>query len=145
MTPEDALSRSTSYLDEATENLTFDAFQWAFEEAWLGVAWALNALHAPPLASMELIDDGLPRPGTLRALLASTPSPPRPAATIVATLERLAAAVHAAPAPSAAVTARAHEVEEAVFATWPLHDAVSLRLPPDWSGGYTSIFDYQDR
>ena len=128
MTPEDALSRSTSYLDEATENLTFDAFQWAFEEAWLGVAWALNALHAPPLASMELIDDGLPRPGTLRALLASTPSPPRPAATIVATLERLAAAVHAAPAPSAAVTARAHEVEEAVFATWPLHDAVSLRL-----------------
>lgn len=24
------------------------------------------------------------------------------------------------------------------------HDPVTMRLPPDWSGGYTSIFDHQD-
>ena len=30
-------------------------------------------------------------------------------------------------------------------AKYARHDPVNLRLPPDWSGGYTSIFDYQTK
>ena len=29
-------------------------------------------------------------------------------------------------------------------ATTARHDSVTLRLPPDWSGGYTSIFNHQE-
>jgi hypothetical protein len=47
MTPEESLARAKSYLDEATENPTFDQFLWAFEEACRGAAWALNALAEP--------------------------------------------------------------------------------------------------
>jgi ectoine hydroxylase len=30
-------------------------------------------------------------------------------------------------------------------ARWSHHDPRPCQLPPDWSGGYTSIFDYQQR
>ncbi|MEO1268712.1 MAG: pirin-like C-terminal cupin domain-containing protein [Myxococcota bacterium] len=122
------LKRSTTSLDEATENLTFDAFQWSFEETWTGVGWALNALHKAPYASLDLIEEGLPIASTLSSLLATTPHPPSTAATVVSGLEALRQAIDGVDDPNAALTARQDQVVRLVFDAWALHDDCGERL-----------------
>ena len=84
------LVHSAHALDDATENLTFDEFTWAFEDAWLGAAWALSALLGWTLARETVFDDTRPRPGALAQLLAQVgaplPSAPLPVAKVVGIL-----------------------------------------------------------
>nr|WP_222615286.1 pirin-like C-terminal cupin domain-containing protein [Persicimonas caeni] len=131
MTPEEALTRGKSYLDEATENITFDEFTWAFEEACRGVAWVLDALAEPPDATLDLGPKGeLLAPGTLERLLAKVANPPK-AARVVARLEALLAEVAGIEGPDAldaALAARSERVVELVFAAWELLDACGTRL-----------------
>ncbi len=116
MTPAQSLARATSYLDEATENLTFEAFDWAFEEAWRGVAWILHALAGAPVA-LELGPIGhLPAAGTLSSPLHALPHPPRTARVALA-LERLRDQPRSP-----------RQVEQIVFDAWDLHDVCGERL-----------------
>lgn len=130
MTPEDALAQSTALLDEATENLTFDAFDWAFEEAWCGVAWALAALQTPPPVTLGLSARGAPRRAdALSTTLAATPNPPREAARLVARFEALWARVASAShLTQEAWAEHADAVVALVFDAWTLHDACSQRV-----------------
>ncbi|MGM0559082.1 MAG: pirin family protein, partial [Myxococcota bacterium] len=128
MTPEASLSRGKSYLDEATENLTFDEFHWAFEEACRGVAWILNAVAEPTLPELDLGPKGeLPAPGTLEAVLARVNRPPK-SARVVARMERLTARLTDAPDLDAAITANSEHIVELVFDTWDLHDDCAKRI-----------------
>ncbi len=121
MNPEKSLARGKVYLDEATENLTFDEFDWAFEEVWHGVAWVLNALFREPRASVETGEKGkLPTAGSLSALLSQLAAPPRQA-KVVHRLEALHPKMVAAKATG-------KEVADLIFAAWELHDACGERL-----------------
>ena len=117
MTPEESLACATSLLDEATENLTFEEFDWAFEEAWRGVAWVLNALVVSP-QTMDLGPLGqVPDSGTLSALLAQVQKPPKEAERVVTQLE-----------VQRNTARRSSDAEQVVFAAWDLHDACGRRL-----------------
>lgn len=122
MTPEDSIERGKAFLDEATENLTFEEFTWAFEEVWHGVGWVLNALLDTPHETLPLGEKGeLPNAGSLAKLLGAVPSPPR-AARVVGRLETLRAAL----SPGQRVTGS--QIEPLVFEAWELHDASGQRL-----------------
>lgn len=122
MTPEHALTQAKNLLDEATENLTFEAYDWAFEEVWHGVGWLLNAMHAEPLEDIGTGSKGeWPKPGSLHALLSRAQRPPTQSKVAVA-LERLRMRL---PQDLALV----HEdIERAIFLAWELHDACGLRM-----------------
>lgn len=114
--PEQSLARGASYLDDATENLTFDQYLWAFEETWRAVAWILAAYGADldpsglgPLGTM-------PAPGTLHALRGGARALP-PSAAVVDRLEAARGRLQTA-----------SEVEELVFAAWELHDDCGRHL-----------------
>nr|WP_230467195.1 pirin family protein [Lujinxingia vulgaris] len=116
MTPEDALRRGKAFLDEATENLTFDAFDWAFEEVWHGVAWLLNALHPEPLSDIHTGEKGqLPQAGSLQAIYARQASPP-PQARVALRLEALHTRV------THGHTLTSDDVADLIFEAWQLHD-----------------------
>jgi quercetin 2,3-dioxygenase len=121
LSPEQSLARGASYLDEATENLTFAEFDWAFEEVWRGVAWVLNA-YLPSPRWLELGPLGrVPAAGTLAGLLARLPALAQ-AARVVGRLESQRDAVR-----------RPADVERLVFEAWELHDACGtfLAVPDD--------------
>src|SRR5690554_5174211 len=116
MTPEESLRRGKNYLDEATENLTFDAFDWAFEEVWHGVAWVLNALHLEPLPEVRTGEKGQwPLSGSLKGVYARLSAPPR-LAKVALRLE----ALHARTGQGAALQSDA--LAELIFDAWKLHD-----------------------
>lgn len=122
ITPEESLTRGTAFLDEATENLTFDEYEWAFEEAWRGLAWTLNALRTPPSATLDLGPAGaLPRPGTLRMLVPGLVLP-RGTSRLVDRIESLLARHLDAP------ELPFESVERIVFDCWDIRDAVSKRV-----------------
>ncbi|MFU8805408.1 MAG: hypothetical protein ACNA8W_16465, partial [Bradymonadaceae bacterium] len=115
MKREESLARGAAYLDEATENLTFEEFSWAFEEVWHGVGWVLNALSKTPKSSLELGKKGeLPIAGTLAVLLAAVPNPPR-AARVAGRLEALRSKMTRTAVPGDGIA-------DLVFAAWELHD-----------------------
>ena len=122
MNPQEALGRAAAHLDDATENLTFGQYAWAFEEAWRGVAWALHAFGSP----LPQLGPGgqVPAAGTLNALLAHLAhlAAPPAATRIVGWLEG-----------KRAVDVDHGDVERMVFAAWELHDAcgVWLSIPDD--------------
>lgn len=129
MTPEESLHRGAGFLDEATENLTFDEFAWAFEEAWCGVAWSLNALSQAPRAQLEPCARGaLPQAGSLIELLSALDSPPGEV-RVVYRLEALRRELaQRAGSVEVGLSARAEAVVQLVFDAWALHDACGLRL-----------------
>ena len=128
MTPQESLALGTSYLDEATENLTFDEFHWAFEETYRAVAWVLNALGAPPDAQLDLGPKGrLPGSGTLERVLRAVANPPR-GTRVVAKLESLRSTLADAADLDTAVAVKAGAIEKLVFEAWELHDACGKRL-----------------
>ncbi len=122
MTPEKSLELGKSYMDEGTENMTFEEFLWTFEEVWHGVGWVLNALLSPPRSVLDFGPKGeLPTAGTLAALLESVPNPPR-SSNVVQRLEALRPKLRdlsSAPKPL---------IESLVFDAWELHDACGQRL-----------------
>ena len=121
MQREAALKRATSYLDEATENLTFDQYAWALEEVWCGVAWVLNALSSAPA---ELPDAGaLYVPGRLDALLGAQR---REAGRLVTRLESLRSRLDGA--DDEAFDFHASDIEQLVFDAWAFHDRCGRRL-----------------
>jgi hypothetical protein len=76
MTPQFALAQSIAHLDDATENITFERFDWALEDTWRGVGWALNALAREPAASLGMVAKGrIPAAGTLFALASRAAHP----------------------------------------------------------------------
>jgi quercetin 2,3-dioxygenase len=122
MTPEESLSRGKLYLDDATENLTFDEFGWAFEDAWHGVGFILNALREQPLATLELGEKGsLPIAGSLDGLLARLVEAPK-AARVVGRMEAMRKRM------ASSATVPSEEVTKLVFEAWELHDACGQRL-----------------
>ena len=122
MTPEEALARGKAYLDEATENLTFEEFDWAFEEVWHGVAWVLNALLKEPLKDVETgLKGEFPRPGSLRAVRSQVESLPRQASVV----GRLEGMIHAVELVGKVPP---EEVADLVFDAWKLHDVCGQRL-----------------
>jgi len=122
MTPEESLKRGTDYLDEATENLTFEEFSWAFEEAWRGVAWVLNALSRHPKSSIEFGEKGeLPKSLSLIELLSQVPHVPR-AAGVVERLESYRRSLRTLE------DLQGPTVEKLVFEAWELHDVCGERL-----------------
>jgi hypothetical protein len=123
MNPQRALAQATSYLDEATENLTFDQFAWAFEEAWCGAAWALNALAASP--SRLPSAPQLMRAGSLSERLADVSRAPSEG-RVVAQLEALWRKLEGA--DDEAFDFHASAIERLVFDAWELHDACGRRL-----------------
>lgn len=117
MNAQTALATSAYHLDDAVENLTFERFDWAFEEAWRGVACALNAMSGRPVAELTLEPKGvIPRAHTLSALLANAVAP-EGAAALVAELEALRATLGAPDSHRAALAANADRVAELVFAS----------------------------
>ncbi len=127
MTPHTLLATGTAFLDEATENLTFDEFLWAFEEVWRGVAWVLSAA-APTPSEPALAPKGeLPARNSLRELVAEVPNPPRDA-RVVSRLESIHDALAAADELETAVAVQMPRIERALFDAWELHDEVSRRL-----------------
>lgn len=134
MIPSESLARGAAFLDEATENLTFDAFDWAFEELWRGLAWVLNAASAPPRASLERLGPKgeIPPGGTLNALLSGITNPEIAtlggAARLVARMEKLRAKLGGAPDLQAALAASSAQVAAFVFAAWEVHDACGRHL-----------------
>lgn len=136
MTPERSLEIGRGFLDEATENITFEEFAWAFEEAWHGVAWSLNALAESPLDDIRVGEKGaLPRPGSLRELLGRLRNPP--ADTRVAEdLERTRASLR--------TWDDLHDgIADLVFRSWELHDYCGrhLRLADDRLGDKLLLAD----
>lgn len=130
MTPEESLARGTSYLDEATENLTFDEYLWAFEEVWRGVAWALNALCCAPDDDLDLRlgpKGELPGPGTLAALVARIKRPPG-SLRVITHLEAVRQKLVGADQLEIAEAIHAVRIEQIVFDAWDLHDACGQRL-----------------
>jgi redox-sensitive bicupin YhaK (pirin superfamily) len=128
MTPEKSLARGTSYLDEATENLTFEEFHWAFEETWRGVAWVLNALADPPKASLSLGPKGqVPPADTLDGLTAGVPKLlSRP--NLLSQLKEVHAQLADAEDVDVALAANAKQIEQLVFDAWEFHNACGERL-----------------
>jgi redox-sensitive bicupin YhaK (pirin superfamily) len=125
MTPEESLARGTSYLDEATENLTFEEFYWAFEETWRGIAWVLNALSDSPRSSLNLGPKGrVPHSDTLVELAANVPSLPG-AARLLARMESMHAKLEGA---LVVHCEQADQIEQLVFDAWELHNVCGQRL-----------------
>lgn len=128
MIAEESLKIATSYLDDATENLTFDEFAWAFEESWRGVAHILNALSATPRPSLALGPKGdLPILGTLAELARHVQEPPR-SMRIVPRLEALGRTLVGATDLETVVAVNAQRIERLVFDSWELHDDCSKTL-----------------
>lgn len=125
MKPSESLARSRAYFDEATENLTFAEFGWAFEEIWAGVAWAINAIATPPrdLHALGVVVKGaLPAQGSLAGVLATIRHPPSATRRVVRQLEALRDRV------AATGEVPGDEVERCVFDAWEAHDACAQRL-----------------
>jgi hypothetical protein len=128
MTPEDSLARGKAFLDEATENMTFDEFHWELEESCRGVAWVLNALVDSPRKALGLVPKGeLPRSGALVELRSAAARPPS-SARVVDRLVGLLRTLGASDDLDAAIDARSDEIAELVFASWELHDDVGQRI-----------------
>ena len=123
MRPEESLARGESFLGEAIENLTFAEFEWALEEAWRGIAWALEALRATPRDDIALGPKGaVPPTGTLTAHLDATPEAPRAARSVVAQLEALRRDL------DAGVELDEAKVERCVFEAWEVYNACARDL-----------------
>ncbi len=130
MNAEVAVKRGKLFLDEATENLTFGEFLWAFEEAWHGAGWVLNALRRAPAAELSLGNKGeLPRSGSLLEVLRQTSRPPREA-KVVGDLEAMRERLAEGPGdlPGELPVDLEEEIVALVFEVWKLHDACSLRV-----------------
>ncbi len=131
MKKEEALELGRDYLDEATENLTFEEFGWAFEEVWHGVGWVLNSLREVPAGAVELGALGekgnLPVAGTLVGLLgcvvASGVDVPR-AVKVVHGLEALRVKIGDGDVDKK----YGGEIAGLVFGAWELHDVCGERL-----------------
>ena len=124
MTPSESLAKSRAYFDEATENLTFEEFGWAFEEIWCGVAWALNAIARPPAQHLELgLKGELPEKGSLGRVLSTLSKPPADAVRVVRMLESLRERIE-----SEGERQLADEIEQVVFDAWEAHDVCAQRL-----------------
>ncbi len=122
MKREEALARGRDYLDEATENITFDEFTWALEEVWRGVAWVLNALAEKPQSSLDEMlgpKGDVPPAGTLRALLEKIVESPRTARVATELEARRAGLVQ---------EISGDEVARLVFDAWELHDACGKKF-----------------
>lgn len=133
MRREESLERGRDYLDEATENLTFEEFGWAFEEVWQGVGWVLNSLRGEPADSLALGEKGsLPVAGTLAGLLAAVvgsgaPSGvdvPRVAGRVVRGLEALRVKIGGGDVGGE----HGGEIAALVFAAWEFHDVCGERF-----------------
>src|SRR5690554_3282686 len=133
MLPTESLARGAAFLDEATENLTFDEFNWAFEEVWRGVAWVLNAANATPHAELDLLGPKgkIPPGGTLNALLPQVTNPEIAklggAARLVARMEKLRTKLSGAQDFDAAMAGAAEQIAQFVFKAWEVHDACGDR------------------
>lgn len=128
MTPEQTLARGKSYLDEATENLTFDAYHWAYEEACRGAAWIVNALADPPRTSLGLGPKGrLPDTGALEAALAAAAEVPDEA-TVLSEMKTLRERLGQIDDREADLAAHSDQVEGLVFRAWELYDACREQL-----------------
>lgn len=135
MNPSMSLNLAAKFLDEATENLTFGEYLWAFEEVWHGIAWALNSLLPEPSLALELGHKGaLPRAGSLSTILATLKDAPKEA-RIVQRIETLR--------PKPDVGFDPTSVERLVFDAWDLHDACGRRLhiPDDRLAGRLVLAD----
>lgn len=119
----EALEHGRSLLDEATENITFEEFDWAFEEVWAGVASILNAFHPHPAETLILAPKGeVPTPGSLFRILAALPRAPKNK-RVVADLEKLRGE-HS----RLSAEAFGKRVEQIVFDAWLLHDECGQNL-----------------
>ncbi len=128
MTPEKSLARGKAFLDEATENITFDEFHWALEEAWRGAAWVLNAVGNPPVGDLELGPKGhVPPAGTLASVARRVPNMGGVDA-LVRAFEQLRAELDDAGDFDAALAENSGRVVELVWAAWDVHDACGERI-----------------
>jgi redox-sensitive bicupin YhaK (pirin superfamily) len=130
MTARHALATSAYHLDDAVENLTFARFDWAFEEAWRGIAHALDAFSSDPGGELGLAPKGaIPAAGSLRAILAISAAPAG-ADELIARLEGLRESLGPAEAHADELAASAALVEGVVFdsASFLLTCATTLGL-----------------
>lgn len=126
--PHDALARAKGFLDEATENITFDRYAWAFEEVWQGVGWALNALLPICRTELGLGEKGeRPITGSLRALLSAGAHWPAEA-QVAQKLEALRRALDDTADTAQADALLAERIPALVFEAWTLHDACGVKL-----------------
>lgn len=123
-----SLELGSGYLDEATENLTFDEFEWAFEEVGRGVFWILHALEDEFPSSAVLPPKGqFVEPATLRATAAGIGMPTKHT-RVLRRIETLTDRVRRADDREVAFAVNAGRIEALVFEAWELHDEVSKRL-----------------
>lgn len=123
MKPEEALARGKTYLDEATENITFDEHLWALEEAWRGLAWVLNAVCEASASELELGPKGrVPQGDVLAGLVGEAPELGG-AGALVARMVSLRERLFAAEDVEGAVGRSAGAIDEIVFGAWEVHDA----------------------
>ena len=129
MTPEESLSRGKAFLDEATENLTFDEFAWALEETSRGVAWILNAMTNPPDEALDLRPKGqMPAPGDLEELHRGSTLSVREVSRLVDSLEALTEAASSSLDLAGTAQRESDTVVSLVFDAWELHDLCGKRL-----------------
>lgn len=128
MKRQESLDRGRGFLDEATENLTFDEYHWALEEVWRGTAWVLNALADEPKTMLGLGAKGrVPPRGTLAPLVGLITDLPKEA-KVVGRLEALHRKIFSADDLEIALAVNAEAIEDAVFSAWELHDVCGQRL-----------------
>ena len=131
MTPRQSLARATELLDEATENLTFDEYVWALEEAARGVAWALNAVARELRSDLGLGAYGrLPPAVAIQEALSGALYQPPGSTRLVRRIGKALLVCSDGGEPTFEV------VEQIVFDAWDLHDACGrhLRLVDDRLG-----------
>lgn len=122
----ESLERGRAYLDEATENLTFDEYLWAFEEVWRGVAWVLNAMQEEPSSDLGLGPKGCLVPSGSLERLAAPLNLGR--SRVVSRLESLRQKLEAAEDLDIAVAVHHERIEQLVFDAWEVHDACGQKL-----------------
>jgi redox-sensitive bicupin YhaK (pirin superfamily) len=78
MNPQQLLAQSATLLDDAIEYLTFERFDWAFDNTWRGVAGLLVATSSGGAAApvRREPDENL-APGSLLAMIAQVDAPPQ--------------------------------------------------------------------
>lgn len=128
MTTRELLSLAATHIDDAVEYLTFDRFDWAFEEAWRGVARSLQALGVSDhTAASPGANGALPDGGTLRALVADR-TVASDIGRVVGRMEALRAELDGVPSVADALAGRSDEVTRIVFAANRVLEALAGRL-----------------
>lgn len=129
MKPEEALLKGKLFLDEATENLTFDEFLWSFEESWHGMGWILQSISksGAKLDGQTLGEKGaLPLAGSLKRQLKSSRRPPKEAKEAVRLMEEFREEL--ARHQGELSPKQTQKIVSLVFRVWEVHDLCSVRL-----------------